>query len=172
MDLKKEILLEHSKANTKRIAEYIGSDQLLFKELIELFLHGNYRITQRSARIVRACVMNHPWLIDPFLEDVIDNLNHPVHDAVKRNTIGLLQEMEIPDDQMGKVADLCFGYLSSAKEPVAVKAFSMTVLLKIVQHYPELKEELKNLIEDQMPFGSAGFQSRGKRVLKALEKIK
>ncbi len=88
--------------------------------------------------------MNHPWLIDPFLEDVIDNLNHPVHDAVKRNTIGLLQEIEIPDDQMGKVADLCFGYLSSAKEPVAVKAFSMTVLLKIVQHYPELKEELKN----------------------------
>ena len=47
----------------------------------------------------------------------------------------------------------------------------MSVLLKIVRRYPELKQELKQLIEDQMPFGSAGFVSRGKRVLKALESV-
>jgi hypothetical protein len=48
----------------------------------------------------------------------------------------------------------------------------MTVLLNIVKYVPELKEELKIIIEDQMPYASAGFQSRGKKTLKALEKIK
>jgi hypothetical protein len=47
----------------------------------------------------------------------------------------------------------------------------MTVLFNIVKKYPELKDELKMSIEDQLPYGSAGFKSRGRRILKSLEKI-
>ncbi|MCK5279227.1 MAG: hypothetical protein KAQ62_19445, partial [Cyclobacteriaceae bacterium] len=61
--------------------------------------------------------------------------------------------------------------LNSGKEPVAVKVFAMTVLFNIVQVYPELSEELEISIEEQMPFCSAGFKSRGRKVLKALSKI-
>jgi len=33
----------------------------------------------------------------------------------------------------------------------------MTVLLNIVKKEPDLKKELKILIEDQLPYASAGF---------------
>jgi hypothetical protein len=45
----------------------------------------------------------------------------------------------------------------------------MTVLANLAKKLPELKNELVPLIEDQMPFGSAGFISRGRKVLKELK---
>jgi hypothetical protein len=47
----------------------------------------------------------------------------------------------------------------------------MDVIFNIVKKFPELKEELKLAIEEQMPFGSAGYKSHGGKVLKALNKI-
>ena len=37
--------------------------------------------------------------------------------------------------------------------------------------YPEIKPELKLIIEDQLPHQSAGFKSRAKMVLKQLSKL-
>ncbi|GHN02752.1 hypothetical protein WSM22_42410 [Cytophagales bacterium WSM2-2] len=55
------------------------------------------------------------------------------------------------------------------KEPVAVRVFSMTVLGNLAVKVPELRNELIPLIEDQMPYVSAGFVSRGRKVLKQLK---
>ncbi|MDN5203743.1 hypothetical protein QQ008_20300 [Fulvivirgaceae bacterium BMA10] len=171
MNIREELLREHSKAQAQRIADYIGNDQGRFDELLNLFLYDEYRVIQRSAWIVGICGKQYPHLFEPHLEKVINNLKNPVHDAVKRNTLRVLQDMDIPEELMGEAADLCFQYLNSNKEPVAIKVFAMTVLCNIVKKVPELKEELQIIIEDQMPYGSAGFISRGKKVLRALEKI-
>jgi hypothetical protein len=98
-------------------------------------------------------------------------LQVPRSDAVKRCIIGILQDADIPEVEEGILADRCFQFLNSAKETIAVKVFSMTVLFRIVKKYPELKMELKESIQSQLPFGSAGFKNRGQKVLKALEKI-
>jgi hypothetical protein len=102
---------------------------------------------------------------------MILNLQKPVNDAVKRNTLRVLRYVEIPEDLMGIAADICFKYLLSGKEPVAVKVHAMDVLFNITRKFPELKEELKLAIEDQMPFGSAGFRSRGGKILKSLNNM-
>ena len=47
----------------------------------------------------------------------------------------------------------------------------MDVLFNITKKFPELREELRLSIEDQMPFGSAGFLSRGTKILKLLDKM-
>jgi hypothetical protein len=57
----------------------------------------------------------------------------------------------------------------NTKQPIAVRVFSMTVLCNLAGKLPELKNELIPLIEDQMPYGSAGFISRGRKVLKDLK---
>ena len=93
-----------------------------------------------------------------------------IHDAVKRNIVRLLQFISIPRSLQGKVADICFNYLNNPKEAIAVRVFSMTVLANLSTENPELKNELIPLIEDQLPFGSAGFRSRGIKVLRKLRK--
>lgn len=169
MNLKAEIEKEHSKAQATKIATYIGNNQHLFDHLMELFLKEGYRITQRAAWVIRLCVDKYPELIEPYLNEIIENLNRPVHDAVKRNTLSILQHKEIPGDQMGSLATICFDFLTSRQEPVAIKVFAMTILANIAQKEPDLKQELKICIEDQLPFASAAFVSRGKKVLEKLK---
>ena len=49
MNIRKALLQEHSKPQTMRIVKYIGTNKDHFKELINLFLNEEYRITQRAS---------------------------------------------------------------------------------------------------------------------------
>ena len=171
MTIKEELLRDFSKPQMIFLANKIGANQESFDELIDLFLHEEVKVTQRAAWLLSHCVDRHPWLMDKHIKAVILNLNNDVNDAVKRNTLRVLQFKEIPEELMGILAGHCFNYLNSGKEPIAIKAHSMTILFNIVKVFPELKEELQISIEDQIPFGSAGIKGRGTKILKALRKI-
>ncbi|MTI25180.1 hypothetical protein E1163_09525 [Fulvivirga kasyanovii] len=168
MDIRKELLKEHSKSNANRIARYISNDPTRFDVLMKLFLSNEYRVTQRAAQVVSMCAENHPGLIRPYLKQMILNLRNDVHDAVKRNTLRILQDIELQENLQGDMTDIGFQLLTSAREPVAVKVFAMTVLANICKKEPDLKNELQIIIEDQMPYASAGFISRGNKILKRL----
>jgi hypothetical protein len=168
MNLREEILREHSKSQTLKIVKYIGNDKERFAELINLFLGNTYRITQRAAWAVSYCAEEHPELIIPYLERMLDNLNQPVHDSVKRNTLRTFQDIDIPEKLQGKAADICFKLLRDKDETIGTKVFAMTVLHNLSKQHPDLENELRIAIEEQMPYASAGFRSRGSKILKAL----
>ena len=96
------------------------------------------------------------------------SLDNPSHNAIVRNTVRVLQNIEIPEELEGEIYERCFDYLNDPKEKPAVRAFSMKVLSNIAMIYPELKEELIKSIELHFPYGSKGFKSRGKKELERL----
>jgi hypothetical protein len=154
------------------IVNWVGSSQQRFDELFGLFLNDEYRVVQRAAWPVSYCVIANPHFINKHWKQFISNLKKTsLHDAVKRNSIRLLQDIEIPEKYQGDLMDICFKYLESPTEALAVKVFSMSVLGNLAKKYPEIKPELKLLIEDQLPHQSAGFISCGKKILKQLEKL-
>jgi hypothetical protein len=170
MDIRKEVLKAHSKPQTDKIVKYVGKNPERFKDLITNFLQGDYRVTQRIAWPLSYCVCNHPELIKPYLQKTLTMLDKPgIHDAVKRNIMRLLQFVEIPKRLQGIAADKAF-QLMDPREPIAVRVFSMTVLKNLALQEPDLKKELKLIIEDQLPYGTAAYQSRAKKVLKELAK--
>lgn len=168
MDIKEELLKEHSKAQAEYIAGYIGSDPKRFSELITHFTGPTYRVSQRAAMTLSKCIDNDPGLLTPYLKTLVTNLQGDVHVAVKRNTLRVLQDVELPKPLWGITADICFKTLESNQEPIAVKVFAMTVLNNIVKKEPDLKNELRIIIEDQLPYGSAGFKSRARKIMKQL----
>lgn len=173
MNLYREILREHFKANVKKIIDYIGPDEDLFAELMQVFLKGDYLTTQRSSWIISECAELYPFLIKPYFRNLIDKLHEPnIHPSAKRNIIRIWQFVEIPEDFMGEVYDNCFRYMTG-NEAIAVVVFSMTVCLNITKHFPELRTELQVTIEDILlkhQNGSAAINSRGKKVLSELKK--
>ena len=111
----------------------------------------------------------HPSLLEPYLPQIIKHLRHPdIHDAIKRNIVRILHNVKIPEEHYGEVADICFTYLEDPNVAVAIRAFSMTVLWNICQEVPELMPELRATIEDLLDYSSAGFKSRGKKILKMI----
>ena len=167
MDLRKTILKEHSKANCNRIVAWVGNDQKRFDELFDLFLHDEYRVVQRAAWPVSYCVIAYPQLIQKHFAKLFNYLKKTgLHEAVKRNSVRLLQDIPIPEKYHGDAMNICFDYIISPTEKPAVKAFSLTVLQNLSRIYPEIKQELKTIIEDRWDHESTAFKSRARKILK------
>jgi hypothetical protein len=170
MDLRATILAEHSKANCNKITRWVGSDQKRFDELFHLFLNDEYRVVQRAAWPLSYSVINHPKLIQKHFSKLVKNLHKPtLSDSVKRNTVRLLQHISVPQRLRGEVMNICFDYIIDPKEKVAVKAFSLTVLQNLGRQYPEIRQELKTIIEDRWQYETAAFHSRAKKILKEFD---
>ena len=118
--------------------------------------------------VLGKCTDAFPELINPHLEKIILNLKSPVSDAVKRNTIRTLQNIHIPDHLLGEAADILFNIMIDRNEAIAIRVFTMTTLYNICEREPDLANELKIIIEDQMPYGSTGFKNRGSKTIKKL----
>lgn len=173
MNIKEALLEEHSRKQCDNIVRYIGKDQKRFDELVMIFLNGEYRVMQRAAWPLSYCVTANPVFIKTHLKKIIQNLKKPgLHNAVRRNTMRLLRDIEIPEALHGEVMSICFQYIAEPKEMVAIKAFSLTVLGRLAKIYPEIIPELKLTIEDQLPHQTAAFKVRAKKLLKAFENKK
>jgi hypothetical protein len=170
-NLREQILKEHSKAQCSKIVNWVGTSQERFDELFHLFLNDEYRVVQRAGWPVSYCVIAYPVFISKHWNKLIKNLQKPnLHDAVKRNSIRLLQDINIPKKYQGRLMDLCFSYLASPAEAIAVKAFSLTILTNLAQPYPEIIPEIKLLIEEQLPRQTPALASRAKKFLQKTSK--
>ena len=173
MNIRDQLLVEHSKKNTERIREFIGNDEQKLAALMECFFKNEFQVSQRAAMVVSAVFDHSPKLIAPFIPKLIDSLTKgQYHVALKRSTIRILQFIEIPEKKTSVLFDHCLNNVVNVKEPVAIKAFSMKVLLNICKIFPELKHEVIPVIEIELERNeSAGVINRGKKVLQALRKL-
>jgi hypothetical protein len=169
MNIQEELLREYGKSQTLAMANYIGNDPARFAELMQLFLSGEYRVTQRAAWVVSYCADAHPALIQPYLAQLITFAQRAdVHEAVTRNVLRILQTVRVPEGLAGELIDFCFRILEEKSRPTAIRTFAMTVAYQHCQQYPELVKELKILVEDQLPYETPAFRSRGSKLLKQL----
>lgn len=167
MHLRNQLLKEHTKQNCSAIVEWVGNDVSRFKQLFDLFLNDNLRVTQRAAWPMSYCVIAHPEFMEGNFDKLVKNLKRKeLHNSIKRNSIRLLQEITIPPEYEGDVMNICFQYLESPSETVAVKAFSLTVLGRLADKYQEIVPEIKLLIQDQLPHQTAAFRQRAKEFLR------
>jgi hypothetical protein len=171
MNIRESLEKEHSKALTLRIIAYVGSDTSRMAELMTCFFDGEWRVCQRAAWAVGLIGEKHPQLIEPYLKQMLLNLTIPQHDAISRNTMRILRDMpDIPDDMLGLAADVSFRFLENPSVAIAIRAFSIRVLAKICKKEPELKDEVRALIEDILEHDKApGIVSAGRDVLRQLK---
>ncbi len=170
-DLEREILREHSKRQTVAIARWVGHDATRFGQLMRAFLKGDHRVTQRSAWMVNECVVHRPELARPWLPQMLRKMQEPgIHVAVPRNIMKIFESVELPKNLQGEVVTLCFDYLMNPSAPTAIHAYAMGILLHISREEPDLRNEMRAVIERLVPVGSAGVAARARRVLSRLDR--
>jgi len=168
--MREAILAKHSKQQTMSIVNYIGNDQKLFTEFVNVFLGDEYRVTQRGAWVFSHCIKEYPTLITPHHQRLIDELNNKQHHAaLRRNIMKVYQDVDIPEEYESIIFDLCIKFLVDAKEPLAVKVYSMLTGLSLVKKYPELKNELAFVIKAGLEVGTPAYLSCSRKVFKAMK---
>ena len=167
MDIKKQLSKEFSKMNSVKVSLMVGADQDTFDELMECMLLDDPEIARRAAWALSFCFREHPFLFNKHVATLVEIMNSKTcHVAVKRCATQSLEGMEIPEDLEGLAYDYGMSILTDPNEAIAVKAYCIQILQNIADKFPELKQELIQVVEDRMPFETPAFRSRGKRMLK------
>ncbi|MES2139660.1 MAG: hypothetical protein V4511_08110 [Bacteroidota bacterium] len=167
MDYKEQLLKEHSRSNTDAIANAIGNSAVDLKKIIDIIYNEKDPLPQRASWLLSTINKKHPELLTPYIPLFISSIKKIKIDGIKRNMTAVLASSKISINQQGKLVNLCFDLLLSSEETVVVKVHAMQAIANTAIHHPELKNELKMAIEDQLPKTSAAFHARAKRILKA-----
>ena len=169
----KEALLDdatYNKEHILKVSEYACTSAKNFKALMQCFLANDYRLAQRAAWSVSWAARKKPEMIKPHIKSLVEQLErNDVHNAVIRNSVRVLEAIDIPEALHADVMNACFKFIETPSTPAAIKAFSLTTLFNLYKIYPEIKQELKLIIEDRMDTETAAFKSRGKKILQALK---
>ncbi len=171
MIIRDEILKEHSRTQALKIASYACASKKNFRELMKCFMSDEYRVAQRAAWSVGWAARKNPEMIVPYIKDLVSQIQRTdVHPAVLRNSVRILELIEIPEIFHGQVMNACFQFIETPSTPIAVKAFSLTTLYNLSKYYPEIKHELKLIIEENWDHETAAFRSRGRKILSMIER--
>lgn len=172
MNIQQALLQEkvQTKEQAQKIAQYCSAAPERLEVLMQCYLSADQRLAQRAAWSVSHVAMNNTGLLQPYLEILARQLHRAgVHDAIKRNSLRILQQVNIPVHLHGEVMQACFSLVEGNEVPTAIKAFALTVLHNLSKHYPDIIPELKLLVEERWQHESAAFKSRAKHILKNVQ---
>ena len=171
MDLRAFLTSTILSLKKEEIGTIIGPDPEKFSELCTLSFSREMPICWRATWIMDHLAEMHPCLAEPHIEKIWAEIPKQHPDGVTRSALRLLTRYEIPEDFQGVAADLCLSWLEKEAVPVAIKVYSMEMLLKIATVYPEFTNEFITVIEDQAPYNSSGYKARAHHIIRALRKL-
>ncbi|MBO2007732.1 hypothetical protein [Hymenobacter negativus] len=171
MDLRTELLREHSARQTEMLTDYVCLRHAHFAELLDLFFHGTPREKQLAADVLAmASTQRAAWLL-PHLESLLAAAQPTAghHPAVRRAVAKALQFIAVPEEWQVLAFDTCLGLLAAPAEPVAIRAYALSAATRLALPYPELSAELLAVAEKALATSkSAAMRSRAAREMPKL----
>lgn len=171
MDLRSWLINIPSAAEREFMIRKIGASEEQFLELLDLAVQEKDPVSWRATWVLDGADELHPGLAKNHISRIVKELPRLKSNGVIRSLLRMLCRYEIPENDQGILIDLCFGYMVSELYALAVKVHAMQIIYNHVLLYPELKNELITVIDDQIDNNSVGFMSRGRQIKKKLENL-
>ena len=109
-----------------------------------------------------------PELITSAVKELFSIYKETNITGFDRTMAKVFWQIGIPEPIEGEVIDLLFNWVMCPDKKVAVKVYSISALLNVCKKYPDLKQELRVVINDQLDKNSIAFKVRARDVLKEL----
>lgn len=172
--LKQLTLAEHSRVQAEAVAKWLQQSPQHFSLGIDLFQSEEPPIPQRLAWALGIVAEMNPGIIEPHLIELIDFLPETSHQAERRSIVRILamKQIQIPFDRLGELAELVVLWVPSPNFSIAVRAFSMEIMVKIAKVFPELAREFSLTLEElELEHEGPGVRSKARKARKVLAKI-
>lgn len=172
MDFKAALEQGHSKEMAVQIAHSLIAEPDKLRDYISL-LSEEPLIAQRASWPLATITDEAPELLEPYQKELIDAAEHNLHPAVCRNILRYFQFAPIRNESIQEqLLDLAFRQMESPAVPVAIRVFAMQAILQNTKTLPDLRQALADSIALRIEDEKPGFKSRGRKILKTLEKEK
>lgn len=169
-DFRQLLLKGNSRSYTDFVADIVAKRPELVGELWEIYFSMEEPVSRRAAWTIDTASENKPEWVTPFLDRLIALLPKFDHDGLKRHALRMIARSPFPEGKEGDLMNVCFNWLLSATESVAVKMYCMQVLYRISATEPDILQELYDTIEFQMADGTPGFRGIGSKMMKDIDR--
>lgn len=156
---------KRSNEQAEEASRLIRKDPVLIEKLIKYLSSGSKEHNLQASHIFYKVTDLDISLLLPYQEQVLPLLEASVHISVKRCILRFYSQIKIEDDIAGKVVNVCFNILTDRIQPPAIKIYAMTTIASIAQKYQDLMQELRIILEEQIPYASTGFKNRAGKIL-------
>ncbi len=157
-----------SKAIVAEVLDYIGSDPDKLSELMSLVLGVDETLAINSSWVLYHALDVETLDFAPYVTDSIAPMMHPAHPMIERGLLKMFWTVDRwPEERYSEIIDHMMSTIMDTKSMIAAQALSMEALWKHLQPYPELLDELMIVVEEGIPYGSAGYKAKARKILKA-----
>ena len=173
MDIATTLAEGRIKENIDRVRESIGSNTAQLMLLMYMVLRGREREQQMASWVLSEVCDDRPELAKSWTGQMLSLLDEPLHQGTHRNIIRSFQFMELPQRHHGMITDKMMAILADPYQPIASRAYAITVAMRMVQLYPELATEMKLLIAEVLRVDpDPAVRSRAIKARKKLERFR
>ncbi len=156
------------KEDKNNIQDQILEGKHSFSSLLK-FLR-NSKTQNKASWIMSGVVENQPKIIKGNeIGFLLKLLEEDIPVTVERNIWRTFQFIEIPEIHQEMCLHLAFQTLEDKESSIAVEIFTMSTAFKLSKNNDDLKHLLKEILLFKLETSSKGFQSRAKKILKAID---
>jgi hypothetical protein len=109
--------------------------------------------------------------LQPYYPQLVEVLFETNDQTVLRNVARSLTEMNITEYRESEFIDLLIGFIQNYENKVALQVYSIYLLQQFVRRYPELKEELVEIIALHRSGKTSSYKVAERNFLKFVSKI-
>jgi len=158
---------ENTDKNRSQWAEYILKNNIPILDLCELIKYDK-PVSMRFIWLIGHLCDIKPQVVAPAIPYFFAVKNDVKFSNYDRSLAKMFSLCGIPTEIEAEAVDLLFNWILDPTILVSTKNYSIDALLKFSENYPELKNELKIVIEDQLSKNSVSFEKHAKRILEKL----
>lgn len=161
---------QSSKSRLDSIKDILIQKPALIHEVFELAFNRDDKAAWHAAWVLDGITDDYPEWITPYFDRIIRSLPEFHTDGQKRHMLKLVLKHPLPQDEdlLGILCKFCFDCLEDQSEAIAIRVHCMSILFEISKIFPEIKQELHDLIIMQYDEASPGFQNRAMKILPRL----
>jgi hypothetical protein len=181
VELIEQLAATFGKTKVDKLSRLYKQQNFALRDLIDLTFHEHETIAFRSAWLLENVLLVSPELYLPEIDYLLSRFKEVTYPSCQRHYVKIMMHLTSPKahplikteltvSDLEPVVEQCFDWLIDPKILIAVKVFTAEALFNLRHRYPWIAEELKNQLEFLMRDGTAAIQSRGKKLLAALNR--
>lgn len=147
---------------------YLKNNPNEYIKAVDLMTSCTHPQAWRCAWLVGHCMEKNDVTIQPKVEHLIANIKDK-KEGHQRELLKILYKMELSDQQEGKLFDICMTLWETIGKTASVRITAFKFLMATLKKFPELKNEIKFLTQEQYTEGlSKGLKHSFNKMTRSL----
>ncbi|HXV42386.1 MAG TPA: hypothetical protein VEC96_04950 [Anaerolineae bacterium] len=138
----------------------------LFGTLFEGMLSDDPLIRMRSADAVEKITALHPEYLQPYKNQLIEQVANIDQQEVRWHVAQMLPRLELSEAERARSVEILMDYLNDKSK--IVKTFAMQALADLAEREAKLRPQVIKLLAELTQTGSPAMKSRGRKLLNRL----